>query len=1539
MKFLWRLIGITVALAPVGILAFWGASYFLGCLYVLSAPGENVSLPLSTPGGTLTVFAETYAVDPMRGEAKFSGISIREPNGNVLVSAAGATIFAPHVLRMSDSFVRVRLRGVSGRLERNEKGELTLLRYFPEPTSKVKPTPIEISIDGLALQVVDRVPRDDRTYQVVGREIRFSTAAFAWRASGELELESGRIDANVLWTPDSEIRVSGKLHGVEAARIWQHLNDLPESATWGQSREISAQSARVSGNFDVSWKEGLAPSIRVRPTIDYGGLATPYWPKSTQGRFEGWITQKGAGGIVSAKDGASNGEIIGQAAWTEGFSLLGETKLEIASLTDISSKILPNVPKGLKVHNSKINATLHVVNDRFEWSGIATARSADFEKEKLFSPVASFSISERGGSVKLDSGQWRTITPLASVSWSFPSGKINGFAEVSSISLGPIAKNYSTEQIEGTASAKLHLTGTLAHPMATLRTNGNASIRIQDKGPDQSATFDISAKWNGEQISIDRFLATSRQAIATGTGTIAWPSKHLNIEAKVVGADVSEWLSEAGGFATAKVTIRGTLAKPEAKGRAEILTGNFRDEPIPILVGDILLDRKKAVVTNLSAVRGASRIDGKITYNFNSEAIEGHLQGNGIQLADLLGNQYGGSISLKGAEFSGTINEPIANSKIEGTDLVFHGVRIETLKADFRLADEVAEINGVELQSGKSSWTGSGWLNMGLRSGRISGQASDLNLANFAPIIAKEFVVAGTVNAITTASWQNSKLSSVLLDGTIDDLLMNDIRIGSGTVVARTDGEHWSGKLDIGFAERFIQIPEFRYSISDRTLETQIVILSLPFREVFRGVKGNLISSSLEPLPNIVQLPESLMTTLDRIQGDIDLDVTITGVIDDPRLEIGTASVSKLKLADEESGEVSLKAVREPKGRWNIQQLTWNSGPGTFSATGSIDETENMNIQGDINNFSLPWLSLFDSRMANMQGVASVSFDATGLTKSPLITATIGASLFPQPLAQGGTGPPIYGLTAAIGPIQIRDGEITVEGDFNARGIRGGIDGTIPFSLPFSIPSNQPISLAVSIPKRHRTSEGITQDALDLSQFATDLPGLVLGGKTHTVQANVQIGGTIENLQYSGRVTGDIDQFGWKGLETSLHDLDFEAKLQGEQIRFEASASSNTKDSQGKAGTAKAVLTLTIPELLNRLDANQKTILSTPINGRINVTDFRIRELFAGNGALDVVADAAIRIGGSLKAPTISTVFPATFQSLSATMPSEFPEVAGGETPIIDPKFSISYIVAQKQEPAKFRAATASFNVFGAGSILGTLSAPVVSTGLNVDSGTIRLPNARVSIEEGGKARFSYRSSTTGPGDFRLDVDLKGRTGLSSVRHGGTVQRYDIDLAIRGNILEESTQFITARSDPPDLDQNQILNMLGQRELFEGIAGQFFGKESGRQLAGTLAGVAVPALFDPFTARLAQELGLEYLSLEYNAFEGATLTGAVSLGRGILLQGRRQITETLQERIQYDFRLTWRPSSRFDQIRNLIFSLGTDQDRPWKISVEYGIRF
>lgn len=153
---------------------------------------------------------------------------------------------------------------------------------------------------------------------------------------------------------------------------------------------------------------------------------------------------------------------------------------------------------------------------------------------------------------------------------------------------------------------------------------------------------------------------------------------------------------------------------------------------------------------------------------------------------------------------------------------------------------------------------------------------------------------------------------------------------------------------------------------------------------------------------------------------------------------------------------------------------------------------------------------------------------------------------------------------------------------------------------------------------------------------------------------------------------------------------------------------------------------------------------------------------------------------------------------------------------------------------------------------------------------------------------------------------------------------------MRGNILETGKLQITAQSDPPDLSQDRIMNILGQGDFFQGLA-------QGNQSA--IASFALPTFLDPVTSVLAKNFGLEYLMVEYDMQKRTTLTAARTLGGGFTLMGRRQISPSTFGEELYEIKLNYRLPFNNSTLRSFMLSLGADQDRPWKFSIEYGRRF
>lgn len=138
------------------------------------------------------------------------------------------------------------------------------------------------------------------------------------------------------------------------------------------------------------------------------------------------------------------------------------------------------------------------------------------------------------------------------------------------------------------------------------------------------------------------------------------------------------------------------------------------------------------------------------------------------------------------------------------------------------------------------------------------------------------------------------------------------------------------------------------------------------------------------------------------------------------------------------------------------------------------------------------------------------------------------------------------------------------------------------------------------------------------------------------------------------------------------------------------------------------------------------------------------------------------------------------------------------------------------------RGGSGKFELTGAGHLGGSLFNPDFVSKLSVEKGSIRLPNARITIEQGGEINVTYRSSPTGLSAARADLNLTGRTQVSAQGITGSVERYDVVLTIRGDLLADNGLQLSAQSDPPDLSQDRIMAILGQGDVLASRPGGKF---------------------------------------------------------------------------------------------------------------------
>ncbi|MER3466193.1 MAG: hypothetical protein C4340_03250, partial [Armatimonadota bacterium] len=244
----------------------------------------------------------------------------------------------------------------------------------------------------------------------------------------------------------------------------------------------------------------------------------------------------------------------------------------------------------------------------------------------------------------------------------------------------------------------------------------------------------------------------------------------------------------------------------------------------------------------------------------------------------------------------------------------------------------------------------------------------------------------------------------------------------------------------------------------------------------------------------------------------------------------------------------------------------------------------------------------------------------------------------------------------------------------------------------------------------------------------------------------------------------------------------------------------------------------------------------------------------------------------------------------------------------------------------------------GTGSVTGTLEQPQVRAEFRVLAGTLRLPTTDLRFTEGSRAVFTYAPQAGFEEAAQMDVALNATTRITA-HNGISVQRYTVNLAITGNILSNEDLNIVATSDPPDLTRDQILAVLGQQQLLEGVAGAAVGGFN-TQLADTLASVLAPVLARSLSRSLERSLGLDYLSFDIRPGSATSVTLAKALGSGFTLEYRRRLEEFEETGIPLEeVGLTYSPRLRNPILGRIRISVMAERSGILRLSVGYLRRF
>lgn len=1511
-----KLLGYVTFLAPILVLAFWGAAYLYDCINAIAAPGAPLIVRIQGQGGMVTLRAESYAYDFWSGGVVAREISVTSPTQIRVARAESVTFHLPDVLGGPRPSLDITIRNLDATLERDVDGKYTLVDLLPEPTDEPSLQPYRVDIEGANILLLDRSRDGVWAQQLRIPRLKVDGVGDRWRAVGDLRpLTGGSAILTVESRPQTGISIRGQVANLELSRYLAPLRRTPELADSELLRDLGAASIMANGSFWAVIRQNDPAEFSIDLKADARSIRYGDFRAQTA-IFQGKIGPKGAWGQIEADDPGVHAVYAGNVGWDPDVRSYGRLTFEVSEPSRLPSPLRKELPAELSFRSIRFEGVASLRPDiGFSLHGGATAESVSWNKESV--QAASFmaradsqSISLRGVEANYKGNPLRGAGDIG-----IAKRTIHGFAETESFQLQDFRDQTGLNRIYGTATAEVFASGSLDRPRLEFRTQGDATVEIEAGHLVDLGEFHGLAILEGNTLRIDRLAIAGPTGVATAFGTYGIDNRQLNLQVVTTGIDLADLHSQLDGTAIGRFAVTGTIDNYLAKGPVEMYGLVVAGQSIPLVAAQVSIAPNLLSATEIRGSRGAGRLRGEASWQLESGMLAGSFTAKSLQLNDFTEASLEGSLDVREGRVSGTIDDPIVEGRFEGRDLVAESIRVDLVTgqgrlqgSNFNLEDGVARIGNGELSAdGSYDWkTGQG---------TVGGNAQNLPISRVQPLLPSQAIIEGLLSGTYHVRLANARMDVATVEGKVDALSVNGSFFGSGPFEVSGTPAEWIGSLQVGQPERYVEVSSFRYRPEGRYLTADLLAYELPIQSLFLAARPYLTRNQADPL-GTSPLPPELLSSLDTLRGRFDLSAQVSGTLDDPTVVVESLMLRDTTMVGDKTGEIDAIARREA-GKWSVEKFRWTGGPGILDITGSIEEQGAIALDGNLNNFDTQWLSQFIPTLGKLTGDATLFFSVTGQTNSPLIEASLSGSFLEVGAGKDDTDKQ---LKMELYPILISEGEIKMDGTFAYRGFNGTLTGKVPFHYPFLIPEDEIVEVSLKVDSR---------PLKDLKELILEIDEKNTEG---TFGADVRISGKKEAIDVTGNIHVDATSLAFLNIDTTLRNVKATGTLSGQSVRLDVHAEPS------KGGTIDASMTADTSNFAEALRTSFDKLLANKVEGTAYLKNFRMEESHGDSGSVAATANGGLRVSGSLGRPVISTFIPIALENVRGTVPSVFESTAGDAEAIVQPEFRVAYIVGTQDRPAEVSATSSQLSLYGGGTLIGRLDGIKADATLRVASGSIRLPNARIRLLSGGTVRAIYDASLAEP-ELRLDVDIEGRTSLSTLRFTNLVERYEIYLDIRGNLLDPAEQLITARSDPPELTSDRILSLLGQIELFQSLSGQFTGDQNRGQLERTLTGLALPVVFDPVTEAIARQFGLEYLSVNYGPLGQTDVTLAKFLGKGFTIQGRREISEPIDGVADYDIRLTYRPPRSIRSLRDLVFSIGVDEQRPWKISVEYSKRF
>ncbi len=1478
---------------PAALVLFLGLTHLYQLGLFMLAPGQPIWVQYDGQGGPAEIRAESYSVDPWTATARVNGLRWGKPGQEPQVTLDQGRV------EWSGEAVQIDAGTVLARVSRR-KGDKWSFNdlLFPQGEPTGEETPITLRTDRLRL-----VYRDEMGAEAVGgifdvdaldleRTQGQTTAAMMLRGGpfGRAEMSLLARDDGYGWMR-SDVRAADIVAAVRWADPWLAPADRKPLAPF------SGRKLLASGRADAAWAPGKAPQIRA--DLGFEGEAIAYAPYLSRAQVKGRVRLVDAEAQVLA-DVVEPGRSVrahGVATWSGTPTWSGRVVAKVDNRNALWADAARGLPRDLDFRGLAFDGWVQSDNDGLRLQGNAKAGQVRVAGEQVDSLEGQLASNGRQLGVNVKKARALGANWEAGLSYDLKSKRLSGAAKTPAIALTPLAARAGIAGLAGQVSTTVLVGGNDRAPELQIGVDGAATYALED-----GRTFDfdrLSARifTTGDAFEIRRAEASlgSGRILASGKGTF---SKGGQAVVDAVGLPLEELLpdQDVEGQTYARAEVEWSGNDWNVEGRTEVFGLRAGDQIVPILGSEFSLDANRLIARDVRGLVQATPIRGNVTLDLKTNELDGSVLSREFFVADWLPDlNVKGTARLLATRIRGTLDDPVIEALVSLRDIGYGQFDSRSGSVSVQANKEGLDLKEITLFIGQGVARGRGRYRWEDGDFDASADIDDITLA-FRPEQAPEIPISGGVRGELVAKCTNGQLTSAEANLRLSDTLVGETGYGGGPLDVRFGNGQWTADGSIGTAERYLALRDVRFQPDNDTGSGWVDVYGIEIEPIVDLTRARWIDS-----------PEDVRRAFETLQGDVlgSFELTVTDGELFTKAELFRAQ--NLSVYGRDAGEIVLTARQEGHD-WFLDSFAWDQGLAVRNAKFGGDES----LAGELSleNFDLGWLATVRGDLPLRSGQLNAQFKIDGTVSQPFGEGRL-AVTSPQFFQNG----QLQTLDASLNLDRVRltPNVYFADGNLQAGQLKVQVGAEYP-ALTAQL-QEKPGEIRLTA-KDVPLSD--LREFLDVTRYeanGTANLDLVVRDEAGRWAPSGQLAIQSERL-----VVGD----------QVLNKLNTVLAITADALTLTGSAYAD-RPALSDRPDLELDATVGVTDLLAGTADFETWLNSGFIQGKVVARSFPVKGTIptapkASSGEVSMDLAFSQYVGS----PVVVGYFQA--EKGVIVLPVEPLTGGAGVPPAINPQFAGVRLVVQN--PARIEGPALLLDVNGVGTLNGSLIEPNLALPLTVSGGRLTLTSARINILPDGEIVLNYSGDRFAGGAARLDLNLQGRTSLAAPRDNGRYQVYRVNLDIQGDLLSttERLRFI-AESDPPDLSTNEILAIIGQGELISSLTS---GGLTGTSLSRSLATALVPSLLDPVTSALAQNLGLSFVFLDYNPFDGALVTIGKEIAPRLNATAFRQLSTPLDgQRQKFGLDLVYDVPSR---IRRVQVSFGLTQDLPWRFRIDWSRR-